>query len=719
MRIIRCLCVAFLLLRVVGRAHGQSPSLFLSEEDFKARQQLAQHETWAHDSLRALIQEADDFPHAYKTRFGVADAAPPPEGGQWLHWYACPETGTPLQFHPPDQNICPETGKNFTGYPYDHVVYQLRNDALAEAAVALGLAFRFTHKEEYAQKAAGILKDYARVYPTYALHDNYGKAGPNGAKAYSQTLDESIWLIKIAWTYDLIRGTNALSTAEKQEIEDKVLRASAAMVSKAHKEPTYNIQSWINGALAAVGFTLNDKALIREAIDGPIGFRYQMHHFVTEGFWAEGAWGYQFYAMRPLTMTAQMAARKGIDLWKQEPNLSALFHSPLGVLLPDGRLPAFNDSGSVDLYEQAYLYEVAYAATSDPALLPVLEHRARSNREAFLFGAEHLPHTVEPKLTSTVFPEAGYATLRSPSNDLTVVMKFGPHGGAHGHFDKLNFVLFANGQTLAVDPGTYPYGLPIHREWDSMTVAHNTISVDQQRQDAATGKLLNWRAGDGWTAVSADAGPVYTMAHLRRTMLLTPNYVLILDECESVDGQAHTFDWAYHNAGMESLVSSLQMKPSTLSTANGYQHLGNSNEGITSKAIAVRFISQTADVHEPVSNSTPATYRSNDALQPRSKVQSSNIELNLQMLSAPATEVIIGDAPARGSKNPAPFVLVRRSGTSATFATLLTAADEQTSGTTRKITFKQTARGKYQVEGPGFSDIFSAGESFNLQHRVE
>jgi hypothetical protein len=314
------------------------------------------------------------------------------------------------------------------------------------------------------------------------------------------------------------------------EIETQVLRASAATVMKAHKEPTDNIQSWINGAIAAVGFTLDDPALIHEAIDGPIGFRHQMHQFVTEGFWAEGAWGYQFYAMRPLTMTAQMAARKGINLWKQEPNLVALFHSPLGVVLPDGRLPTFNDSGSPSLYEQDYLYEVAYAATSDPALLTVIESRQRSDREALLFGVEQLPKAAAPKLESVVFPEAGYATLRSTTNDLTVIIKFGPHGGPHGHYDKLNFILYSHGQTLAVDPGTHPYGLPIHREWDSMTVAHNTISVDQQRQSAATGKLLDWHVGDGGWQSSSISAPLRTAS---RTVLTGPTTTSEQSPCEA------------------------------------------------------------------------------------------------------------------------------------------------------------------------------------------
>jgi hypothetical protein len=695
-------------------AGAQQPSLFLSPADLKARTQLAKEQPWAKASLDLLLKEADSFPKSYTTRFGTPDAAPPLEGGQWLHGYACPESGRPLQFHPPDQNICPDTGKNFTGYPYDHVVYQMRNDALGEAAVASALAFHFTNKPEYARKAADILKSYAQVYPTYKLHDINGKPGPNGGMAFAQTLDESIWLIKIAWSYDLIRGSDVLTATEKQAIERDVLRPSAALVLKAHKEPTLNIQSWINAAAAAVGFVLNDQALITEAIDGPIGFRYQMRHFVHEGFWAEGAWGYQFYAMRALTMTAQMASRKGIDLWNQEPNLLALFHSPLCVLLPDGSLPAFNDSGSPNLYDQSFLYEVAYAASNDPVLLNVIEHGARGDREAFLFGIQQLPKVAAPRLASAVFPEAGYATLRSSTNDLTAIMKFGPHGGGHGHYDKLNFILFAHGITLGEDPGTHFYGLPIHREWDSMTIAHNTISVDGQRQAQATGKLLDWQVGDGWTAVRADAGPVYATANLQRTILLTSRYVLIIDRCESKDGQPHAFDFAYHNVGSESMPNGVGMQPYSFNAANGYQHLAHVKHGTTSGALMFRFAADKRPFEEEAhadSNSTPATYNSAQWLAHSEKPE--HAELQLEMLPSPATEVFIGEAPTRSSQSAVPFVIVRRSGTSVTFVTLLAPSD----GLTPEMHLKQTGSGQFEIESAGSLDIFSDTKGFKYQHR--
>lgn len=714
-RILKLVALAFVL--SFGSFCAQAQSLFLTQSDIAARKQLAQQQPWAKASLDLLINEADAFPASYIKRFGTSDSAPPPEGGAWLHWYACPESGRPLQFHPPDQNICPDTGKNFTGYPYDHVVYELRNDALGEASIASALAYQFTKKLTYAKNAANILKDYTRVYPTYKLHDINNKPGPNGGLAYAQTLDESIWLIKIAWTYDLIRDAGVLTAVEKQSFEHDVLRVAAALVLKAHKEPTMNIQSWINAGAAAVGFTLNDQPLITEAIDGPIGFRYQMQHFVHEGFWTEGAWGYQFYAMRALTMTAQMASRRGMDLWKQEPNLLALFHSPLGVLLPDGSLPAFNDSGSPNLYGQSFLYEVAYAATHDPVLLNVIEHGARGDREAFLFGAPKLPKAAAPKLASAVFPEAGYATLRSSSSDLTAVMKFGPHGGGHGHYDKLNFVLYSHGITLAEDPGTHPYGLPIHKEWDSMTIAHNTISVDGQRQAQATGKVLDWHVGDGWTAVRADAGVAYANVSLQRTMLLTPGYVLILDRCESRDGQPHTFDWAYHNVGTETTVGTAGMKPYTFTESNGYQHLLHVMHGDNAAGLMLDFAAERKpSVTNLDSNSPPATY---DSAPRHTSTETAHAQLTLQMLGAPKTEVFTGDAPSREAQAPVPFVVVRRTGTSITFATLLSTSGTFVSADETAPRLSTTEDGSFQVETTEGVDLFSTVNGFRYQRKAK
>jgi len=130
-------------------------------------------------------------------------------------------------------------------------------------------------------------------------------------------------------------------------------------------------------------------------------------------------------------------------------------------------------------------------------------------------------------------------------------MKFGPQGGVHGHWDKLTEVIYAKGVVMSVDPGSQRYGMPTHYTWDRMTVAHNTIGVDERVQAPATGKLISWQSEAEFSAVTADAGPVYPNADLQRTSLLTSDYVLEITTGRSTDGKEHDFDLSYHNYGVE------------------------------------------------------------------------------------------------------------------------------------------------------------------------
>lgn len=200
---------------VVGQTVEQKPTLFLSEGDFVRIRHLAETQGWAKKQRDAILAYAAGFPQSYEKQFGLTSVELPPEGGQWGHYYVCPETGRQLVFHPPDQHVCPDDGKVFKGYPFDQVVYTQRADFLGAATLRLALAFRLGGERRYAVEAAGLLKAYADRYLSYPIHDNNGKQTSTGARVYSQTLDESIWLIEMAWAYDLLRGTDVLTAAEK------------------------------------------------------------------------------------------------------------------------------------------------------------------------------------------------------------------------------------------------------------------------------------------------------------------------------------------------------------------------------------------------------------------------------------------------------------------------------------------------------------------------
>ena len=209
-------------------------------------------------------------------------------------------------------------------------------------------------------------------------------------------------------------------------------------------------------------------------------------------------------------------------------------------------------------------------------------------------------------------------------------------------------------------------------------------------------------------------GPVYATASLQRTILLTSGYVLIIDRCEAKDGQPHAFDFAYHDIGIESLLNAVNMQPYRFNTASGYQHLEHVNRGITSDAVTLHFAADKRPSEEAhaESNSTPATYNSDRTTTHSEK--SEHAELTLQMLPSPATEVFTGDAPTSSSQVPVPFVIVRRSGTTTNFVTLLVASGSATP----EVHFEQTGDGQFKVESAGWVDVFSDTGGLTLQHHA-
>ena len=264
-----------------------------------------------------------------------------------------------------------------------------------------------------------------------------------------------------------------------------------------------------------------------------------------------------------------------------------MFTTPLQLAFADANLPAFNDSNAVNLSSVARLYESALNHYGDELFAAVVRRNSRT-REAWMFGAQEVPAASLNQLRSAVFPDAGYAVLRGATTDHTVIMKFGPHGGGHGHFDKLGLTSFANGSILAVDPGTQSYAAPTHATWDQLTVAHNTVVVDQQTQAQATGRLLWSDFGEIYSAARADAGSAYSGVRMDRTLLITDEYALDLFRANATDGRARRFDWVYHNAG--TVTTDLFLTPyAAFPTNNGYQNLTANRSAATDASWQLTF----------------------------------------------------------------------------------------------------------------------------------
>jgi hypothetical protein len=531
--------------------------------------------------IKARFQQSDLLKKRYEDFLRSADAKlkrkldMPPRGGQWYHWYACKTDGANLVTVSPTQHKCPACGAIYTGWPYDDVVLSGIHGANGSAIRELGLAYRLSGEKKYAEKAKEILLAYADKYQSYPLHDKNGKAKVGGGHVGPQTLDEAVWLIAVCQGADLI--WDRLSAAERKKIETDLLRPAADTIRR-HKMKIHNIQCWKNSAVGLTGLLLDDPELVADAVTSEHGFHQQIAKGINgDGQWYEGAWGYHFYTMNAMSSLVEAGQRCGLKLYDYQSDGKSyrrLFDGPIDLAMPNLELPAFSDSSQVRVAGSQNLYELAYVHYKDPKFAEVLRAGKRQSLEAMLFGPVKLPDSPARPSASRDFTSAGYAVLQQGSGpDATwVCLKYGPHGGGHGHPDKLSFILYTHGKVLGYDPGTGKYGVPIHEGWQRTSIAHNTLTVDESNQKATTGQCLAFVEKSDWAAALADAGPIYAGVRYRRAVaIIGPDVVVVLDMADSQED--HRFDLAFHHVGQWTTIP--QGEAAELPTTSGYQYLNH------------------------------------------------------------------------------------------------------------------------------------------------
>jgi DNA-binding beta-propeller fold protein YncE len=585
-----------LLRAAVPLPERNPPRTLLNADDVARMKSWAATHSWVASLRDQIVSTANAWPAKYLSDYNLTSPDLPPDGGYPDDWYICPD-GTPLHYVPTHSppHYCPSTGQYYASPPqwlnrpalYDQVIYQRRHFDLAQYAKFLGLAYQLTGNTAYANNAAYILRAYSAAYLTYPLHVDYLQPTwwQSAARATSTTLDEARWLIDLAWAYDLITGSGALTSADHTAIANGLLRPAVTVIA-GNNHGMSNWQVWHNAAMAITGLALDDPRPVADTFYNSDNgfFAHLAQGAAADGFWWEGSWSYHFATLNPLFFMAEMGVRAGLDPYA-DPSLRAMLTVPLQMAAPDLTLPIFNDDTGYPLATgwDNWVYEIGYNRYRDPNMVFPLS-RIERPWQALLWGVESLPtSSTSVQTTSALLPKAGYAVLRAGSSDALryLAFDFGPHGGWHGHYDKLGYVSYALGKTLGTDPGTHSYVSALHDGWDRTTVAHNAVVVDEQNQLEATGNLHRYLGLPALSLATADAGPVYpNRAAITRTLVLNADYWLDVARATSLDGNLHRYDWVYHNPGV--LSTPLSLTPYTaFTTTNGYDYLTNTQATTT------------------------------------------------------------------------------------------------------------------------------------------
>jgi hypothetical protein len=481
----------------------------------------------------------------------------------YYHDYFCPEHAVQLRFDPhrPDHHVCPVDGATFAGEPFDSAWRWSLNNLLSDAALKLAVVVALDERSiGDAARAVAILRGYAARYrtmpPAPTPHPNHP-----GVVTWSG-LDESVWIIRLAWAMALLRATGHVDRRQEAAIRDDLLRPAAEHLQRVRWPEIHNVRVWNNAALVTLALVLDDARLLDETLHGSCGVDDQLAGgLLADGSWWEGSLSYHYYALAAMVWTARALYSSGHAFTGKEA-LRRMFAAPLAHAFPDLTLPALHDCwyhigllGEVGhgIPNASGFYETAFGWYGDPAFGWVLKRNAtvhpRDAFEALLDGASVIPEV--PALTPDhrAAARVGLAVLRTqatPERQIHLALKATPDGGDHGHPDQLAIQLFAGGVRFVADPGTAGYGIALNDSWYRQSASHATVLIDGVSQSSASARIVHFEPdGDPKVAAGAvtwDEG-FYAGVDMRRTVLLRDAYALDLFRIRCPT--ARRIDWIF------------------------------------------------------------------------------------------------------------------------------------------------------------------------------
>lgn len=538
--------------------------------------------------------------------------------------------------HEAEEWVIPQTD---TQKPYLYVTDN------AHQCYKSALVWTLTGDIKFAEKSAEFLRSVANEETGY----------PATLRACNQQMvHEGEFFKSCAFAYDLIYKSGTLSSDDKSAIE-RTFRMFAWRID--YEISGGGISNWSLAMIAGAMYCsmcLQDRSLIERFVYGTGGITEHMAAgILPDGWWCECSIGYSMLVAGFMSEYSNALAPWGInlrDLWvpaqysdrvqprtqhvdglswdiyggntKNYRRIKDLWDSLISMVDYRGVVIGTNDgaeskfAGNSDNGLDAR-YDIAYAQYQEPAYARLIKNGGEENR-SLIYGVGELPDVeTDVYKKSYHFDNGGVSMLRTNTegrNDFEqyqASLKYGSHGGAHGHYDRcaMNSLVRYGKSFYNPESVWYSYGTFMYKFFVQCSITHNMVTVDLKQQDPALGKNIMFYSGKmmqanavettakwsnppygGWRVLLGEEfkdriwnegryipipenAPEYTSRTdftepiiQRRFMILTDDFAVNFDYIEGE--REHQFDCIYHARGFRKVSGVTTKKWSEQLTTN-------------------------------------------------------------------------------------------------------------------------------------------------------